>query len=160
MPDRSIQATVLALALVLAACGSDGTGPARAHGMNGRWLVTADPIDETALGRGTCSVEPAPVLTVDSSAAGIHVVMPPVESLICSLGPRLSLADTGVFGFLISGALDTIPALGFLVDSSSSGEFIAYTWDASFAGDTAGGFVVSQAKSDFYGNAPFAVIRQ
>jgi hypothetical protein len=89
---RPVVVTLGALAMASAACKvNDGPNELKAVGMIGKWTVTQVPIDESAAGAGSCTVSPDFEMTIDSSAQGMSVSIPPRSmALVCSGGTGAS----------------------------------------------------------------------
>lgn len=146
----------------LACTSSDAPNEPKAVGMIGTWTVTQAPIDETLSGGGSCTVSPDFTMTIDSSAQGMSVSIPPGSPTLECSGAQaasypltfensLSILDVGagpqhavVFHFT------TVPS-----------DLVVFAWP-DLPGDSIGGLLVDidTAGSNTIGQSTWSAIRQ
>lgn len=146
----------------LACTSNDGPNGPKAVGMTGKWAVTQVPIDETLSGGGSCTVSPNFVMTIDSSAQGMSVSIPPGSmELICSGGGGATypLTFETSLSILDVGAGPQHAAVFHFTSLPS--DLVVFAWP-DIPGDSIGGLLVDTdtAGSIKIGQSSWSAIRQ
>jgi len=158
---RSIVAGLGVLAVL--AC-KEGNGPSqlKAVGMIGKWTVTEVPIDETVGGGGSCIASPDFQMTIDSSAQGMSVSIPPRSmALVCTGAGAATypLTFEDSLSILDVGAGPQHAAVFHFTNLPE--ELVVFAWP-DITGDSIGGLLVDidTASSTVLGQSSWRATRQ